>query len=161
MHKPQTPPISVEQFAAYLDDNLPEAQMREIDLLIESDTAMGELAEISDIVDECTNLYLQDEFAYEADMTMLDEQSFEIPEIEFAPAADTDAENIKKDDDTEIETVDVEKTEDTFLHPGFETEELDIVFVAENKEFEETHYEITDNNGQPDEDPMFTPEDIF
>lgn len=163
MHKPQTPPISVEQFAAYLDNNLPEAQMREIDLLIDSDTAMGELAEISDIVDECTNLYLQDEFAYEADMTMFDEQDFDIPEIAFAPAANTDAENSNNDNDTEIETADVEMTVGTFfeVHPGFETEEPGRVFVTENNEFEESHFEIKDNNGLPDDDPMFTQEDIF
>ena len=79
MDKLFTSPVSIEQFAAYLDGNLPDSQMNEMDMLIASNPVMEELAEMSDVIAEDTQLYLNDDFAYETDMAMLDEQDFDIP----------------------------------------------------------------------------------
>ena len=54
MDKLFIPPVSVEQFAAYLDGNLPGSQMHNMDLLIATDPVMMELSEISDVIAEDT-----------------------------------------------------------------------------------------------------------
>lgn len=83
MDKLFTSPVSIEQFAAYLDGNLSDSQMNEMDMLITSNPVLEELAEMSDIIAEDTQLYLNDDFAYETDMTMLNEQDFDIPCIDI------------------------------------------------------------------------------
>lgn len=83
MDKLFTSPVSIEQFAAYLDGNLSDSQMNEMDMLITSNPVLEELAEMSDVIAEDTQLYLNDDFAYETDMAMLNEQDFDIPCIDF------------------------------------------------------------------------------
>ena len=70
--------ISIEKFAAYLDDNLPENEMQEIEAAISQNESLEELVEMSDMIDEDVQTYLQDDFTYDADMSMLDESDFEI-----------------------------------------------------------------------------------
>ena len=74
--------ISIERFAAYLDENLSAAEMHEMDLLVSSNTQMEELVTVSDIVDENINIGFHNELDYESDMLVIDEQDFEIPILE-------------------------------------------------------------------------------
>ena len=76
------PPVSIEKFAAYLDGNLSEDEMNRIDTLVSTNPDMEELVAISDEVDEDIQVYMQDEFAYEADMTALEDSDFDIPNLD-------------------------------------------------------------------------------
>ncbi len=76
------PPVSIEKFAAYLDGNLSEDEMNRIDALVSTNPNMEELVSIFDEVDEGIQVYLQDEFAYEADMTALENSDFDIPNLD-------------------------------------------------------------------------------
>lgn len=95
-------PISIEKFAAYLDDNLQENEMQEIEAAISQNDSLEELVDMSDMIDEDVQTYLQDDFTYDADMSMLDESDFEIPQFDeiseeislVASAADGSDENI-------------------------------------------------------------------
>ena len=82
MDKNYMPPVSIEKFAAYLDGNLSEDEMNRIDTLVSTNSDMEELVSISDEVDEDIQIYMQDEFAYEADMTALEDSDFDIPNID-------------------------------------------------------------------------------
>lgn len=75
-------PISVEKFAAYLDKNLPESEMNYIEMMITENPALKELVNVSGVIDEDIQTYLQDEFAYDADMTILDSNDFDIPNLD-------------------------------------------------------------------------------
>lgn len=91
------PPVSIEIFAAYLDGNLSEDEMNQIDALVSSDPSMEELASISDLVDEGVQAYEQDEFALEADLTALEDSGFDIPDLDsnlFFPPDDDAWENV-------------------------------------------------------------------
>ena len=111
MDKLFIPPVSVEQFAAYLDGNLPESQMHNMDLLIATDPVMMELSEISDVIAEDTQYYMNDDFALEADMIMLDEHDFELPDI--------DSNNMNLDVETEIEVDSTSALENDNLNDDF------------------------------------------
>ena len=73
------PPVSIEEFAAYLDGNLSQEDMAKMELIIETDSSMQEIALSSQSIDEnMTNnepleLRLPDE---------LSSSDFEIPIIE-------------------------------------------------------------------------------
>ena len=82
MDKNFMPPVSIEKFAAYLDGNLSDDEMNRIDTLVSTNPDMEELVAISDEVDEDIQVYMQDEFAYEADMTALEDSDFYIPNLE-------------------------------------------------------------------------------
>lgn len=114
MDKLFTPPISIEQFAAYLDGNLPEPQMHEMDLLIATNPVMEELMEISDVIAEDTQFYLNDDFALEVDMAMLDEQDFDLPDINNTSLLNTDM-----DIDTEIEVAAICASEEDDFNEDF------------------------------------------
>lgn len=75
-------PISVEEFAAYLDGNLSEDEMNRIDALASTNPNMEELISVSDLVDEDCQAYQQDPFALEAELTALEESDFDIPDID-------------------------------------------------------------------------------
>lgn len=106
-------PISIEKFAAYLDDNLPENEMQEIEAAISQNDRLEELVEMSDMIDEDVLTYLQDDFTYDADMSMLDESDFEIPQFDeiseeiplVASASDGSDENIDGMLDVAADTV--------------------------------------------------------
>lgn len=82
MDKNFMPPVSIEKFAAYLDGNLSDYEMNRIDALVSTNPDMEELVAISDEIDEDIQVYMQDEFAYEADMTALEDSDFDIPNID-------------------------------------------------------------------------------
>ena len=82
MDKEFMPPLSIEEFAAYLDGNLSEDEMNRIDALVSTNPEMEELVDIADEVDEDVQIYMQDEFAYEADVTALDDSDFDIPNLD-------------------------------------------------------------------------------
>ena len=111
MDKLFIPPVSVEQFAAYLDGNLPGSQMHNMDLLIATDPVMMELSEISDVIAEDTQYYMNDDFAIEADMIMLDEHDFELPDI--------DSNDMNLDVETEIEVASTSALENDNLNDDF------------------------------------------
>lgn len=122
-------PISIEKFAAYLDNNLPENEMQEIEAAISQNDSLEELVEMSDMIDENVQTYLQDDFTYDADMSMLDESDFEIPQFEeiseeiplVASVADASNENIDNilDIPTDIDQLtDIHEDIDDF--PGFD-----------------------------------------
>ena len=92
MDKYFMPPVSIEKFAAYLDGNLSDDEMNRIDALVSTNPDMEELVAISDEVDEDIQVYMQDEFAYEADMTALEESDFDIPNLDadITPYIETD-----------------------------------------------------------------------
>lgn len=148
MDKSLTPPISIEQFAAYIDSNLPESEMREIDFLIDSNAIMEELADISDIIDEDINMYLLDEFAYDADMTVLYEQDFEIPEIGAGPAGSISDEYDNYDDNSETD-ITTEKENEYPLHE-FEEKQLHDSFTVENDDFCNVSFKEIDDTDQYD-----------
>lgn len=75
-------PISVEKFAAYLDGNLPDDEMSQIDGLISNTPELEELVAVSDSIDQDIHEYLSDDFLYEADTAVFEEDSFEIPLID-------------------------------------------------------------------------------
>lgn len=52
MNKFFNPPISIEKFAAFLDGNLPQAELEQISSLIETNHELLSLAETSEMLDE-------------------------------------------------------------------------------------------------------------
>ena len=92
MHKDFVPPISIEEFAAYLDGNLSAAEMNRVANLVNNNSDMEEIVFISDAVDEDMLTYMQDEFAYEADMSALESSDFDIPNLDTDISAHLDNE---------------------------------------------------------------------
>lgn len=82
MHKDFIPPVSIEEFAAYLDGNLTEVGMNRIDALVSANPRLEEMITISGKIEEDVHAYMQDEFAYEADIMALENSEFDIPNIE-------------------------------------------------------------------------------
>ena len=75
-------PISVEKFAAYLDNSLPDGEMSQIDGIISNNPELEELVAVSDSIDQDIQDYLSDDFLYEADTAVFEGDSFEIPIID-------------------------------------------------------------------------------
>lgn len=131
MDKNFMPPVSIEKFAAYLDGNLGDDEMNHIDALVSTNPDMEELVAVSDEVDEDIQVYMQDEFAYEADMTALEDSDFDIPNLEadltphigtdtpdyreVACAADEIDETNKIDETSQLNDDDDEIGEDEFM----------------------------------------------
>ena len=92
MHKDFVPPISIEEFAAYLDGNLSAAEMNRVANLVNNNSDMEEIVSISDAVNEDMLTYMQDEFAYEADMSALESSDFDIPNLDTDISAHLDNE---------------------------------------------------------------------
>ena len=117
-------PISIEKFAAYLDDNLQENEMQEIEAAISQNDSLEELVEMSDMIDEDVQTYLQDDFTHDADMSMLDESDFEIPQFDeisegiplVANEADGSDENIEDVLDIPADTVPTDFNQLTDIH---------------------------------------------
>lgn len=79
MHKDFVPPISIEEFAAYLDGNLSDDEMQRVSSEIENDEAMQDIAvnnlSIEDALSHCESY----EFTLPDELTSLD---FEIPQFD-------------------------------------------------------------------------------
>lgn len=82
MYKDFVPPVSIEEFAAYLDGNLTEDGMNHINAFVSMNPDLEEIVSISSKIDENIFFYMQDEFAYEADMTALENNDFDIPNLD-------------------------------------------------------------------------------
>ena len=126
MHKDFVPPVSIEEFAAYLDGNLSENGMNRIDALAAMNHDMEEMITLSDKIDEDVIVYMQDDFAYEADMTALENSDFDIPDldVDITPHIGTDTK-----DDAVDETTDI--VESTTLNDNNET----VPEMLENDDF--------------------------
>ncbi len=92
MDKLLVPPVSIEQFAAYLDKNLSASEMSEIDMMITSSPIMEELAEISDIIDEDYQFNCQNASSFEEE-TSLREKEFSLPDLNENSSLDMIEEN--------------------------------------------------------------------
>lgn len=57
MYKDIVFPVSVEEFAAYLDGNLPEDEMSRVSSMIHNDSSMQELAEASQLIADTMDSY--------------------------------------------------------------------------------------------------------
>ena len=79
MHKDFVPPISIEEFAAYLDGNLSDDEMQRVSSVIENDEAMQDIAvnnlSIEDALSHCES----SEFKLPDELMSLD---FEIPQFD-------------------------------------------------------------------------------
>ena len=79
MHKDFVPPVSIEEFAAYLDGNLSDDEMQRVSSVIENDEAMQDIAvnnlSIEDALPHCES----SEFTLPDELTSLD---FEIPQFD-------------------------------------------------------------------------------
>ena len=79
MHKDFVPPISIEEFAAYLDGNLSDDEMQRVSSVIENDEAMQDIAvnnlSIEDALSHCES----SEFILPDELSSLD---FEIPQFD-------------------------------------------------------------------------------
>ena len=79
MHRDFEPPISIEEFAAYLDGNLSDDEMQRVSSVIENDEAMQDIAvnnlSIEDALSHCES----SEFTLPDELTSLD---FEIPQFD-------------------------------------------------------------------------------
>ena len=102
MNKDFVPPVSIEEFAAYLDENLTKSEMNRIDALISMNLDMKEIVTLFGEVVEDIQVYMQDEFAYNADMMALDNNiDFDIPyldtrDTDITPHIETDTPNYRE-----------------------------------------------------------------
>lgn len=158
MDKIFVPPVSIEKFAAYLDGNLSVDEMNHIDALASTYPEMEELIDISDEVDENIQIYMQDEFVYEADLTTLEDSDFDIPNLDADIAPYTGDNGIENRDVacTADERTDVDEI--GYLNGDDETMEV----VFENDEFQAHQDEdsisvFNDNNGDNGLEPSHYP----
>lgn len=77
MHKDFVPPVSIEEFAAYLDQNLPDEGMQVIDDIVNQDESLCQLVNISKEIDMAMAEWQQEESFFDTDS-----QCFELPQIE-------------------------------------------------------------------------------
>lgn len=166
MDKNFVPPVSIEKFAAYLDGNLSEDEMNRIDTLVSTNPDMEELVAISDEVDEDIQVYMQDEFAYEADMTALEDCDFDIPNLhaDITSHLGTDNPGYKEGlcaadaagEITEIDEANLLNDDDKTVEDEFDNDE----FLTQKDE--ETINNINDNNGGNAHEPSNFPiDDVF
>lgn len=87
MHKDFVPPVSIEEFAAYLDGNLSDDEMQRLSSVIENDEAMQDIAvnnlSIEDALSHCES----SEFILPDELSSLD---FEIPQFDDSNSMDFD-----------------------------------------------------------------------
>lgn len=126
MHKDFVLPISIEEFAAYLDGNLSAAGMNRVAEIVSNNSDMEEIVSISDAVDEDMLAYMQDEFAYEADITALENSDYDIPNLDTDISSHLEDDNLEYKEDvcTAYATDEIsESVEPTTFNNGKETEE--------------------------------------
>lgn len=78
MHKDFVSPVSIEEFAAYLDGNLTEDGMEYISSIISYNNKLADITEISNVVDATKEQYIQDEEFLPSEIESMD---FNIPKI--------------------------------------------------------------------------------
>lgn len=79
MHKDFVPPISIEEFAAYLDGNLSDDEMQRVSSVIENDEAMQDIAVNNQSIEVALSNCGSSEFTLPDELTSLD---FEIPQFD-------------------------------------------------------------------------------
>lgn len=79
MHKDFVPPVSIEEFAAYLDGNLTEDGMNEVASAIHSDDSLQDILSSGHIVDETLANYEPLELTIPEEITSTD---FDIPQVD-------------------------------------------------------------------------------
>lgn len=158
------PPVSIEKFAAYLDGNLSEEEMNDFDALASSNPVMEELVTISDEIDEDVQVYLQDEFAYEADMTALEDSDFDIPNLDADITPQIDNDDLEPrdvacaaDEITDIDKVGSLNNDDETVEEEFEND------VFQTQQEEDSINVFNDNHGNNAHEPSNIPldEDFF
>lgn len=162
------PPVSIEMFAAYLDGNLSEEEMNRIDTLVATNPDMEELVAISDGVDEDIQVYMQDEFAYGADMTALEDSDFDIPylDADLIPHIGSDNLNYREvacaadaaDEITDIDAPHPLNEENEIDEDEFEDSEF---ITHQDDDFICTVSESENNGGDARELSDFALDDIF
>ena len=78
MHKDFVPPVSIEEFAAYLDGNLTEDGMKYISSVVSNNQNLADIAEISEVVDDTKEQYMLDDELLFSDV---EDMNFSIPVI--------------------------------------------------------------------------------
>ena len=73
--------ISVEKFAAFLDGNLTNREMLEVEMLIEANEELKDLVSLSEIVDADIYYYANNDLECNFDVAMIDSNGFELPYI--------------------------------------------------------------------------------
>lgn len=79
MHKDFVPPVSIEEFAAYLDGNLSDDEMQRVSSVIENDGAMQNIADNNQSIEDTLSHFESSEFTLPDELTSLD---FEIPQFD-------------------------------------------------------------------------------
>ena len=79
MHKDFVPPISIEEFAAYLDGNLSDDEMQRVSSVIENDEAMQDIADNNQSIEDLLSNCESSEFILPDELTSLD---FDIPQFD-------------------------------------------------------------------------------
>jgi len=130
------PPVSIEEFAAYLDNNLSMSEMNEMEDIISNHPEMGELMSMSDIVDEDIHCYIQDDFAYNADITALEDGNLDIPDLEnaFVPEGDSDMTHIYSATPAAAADIPNEQTSPQFIPDIVSPEIDDTEVILEDKD---------------------------
>lgn len=78
MHKDFVPPLSIEEFAAYLDGNLTESGMEHVSSVISNSEYLGDIAEVSCSINDAIEQDLQEGDLLPSELSNMD---FEIPDI--------------------------------------------------------------------------------
>lgn len=91
MHKDFVPPISIEEFAAYLDGNLSDNDMQRVSSVIENNEAMHDIVLNSQSVDEALSNYEPLELVLPDELASLD---FDIPQFDDGNDMGSEWENL-------------------------------------------------------------------
>ncbi len=78
MHKDFVPPVSIEEFAAYLDGNLSDDEMQRVSSVIENDEAMQDIVDQNGLVEDLQEIYNTDDYILPIELGNLD---LDIPNI--------------------------------------------------------------------------------
>ena len=79
------PPVSIEEFAAYLDGNLTEEGMDHVSSIITCNKNLSDIVVMNDVVDDTKEHYMQDEELLPAEIKYMD---FDFPRISDELAAE-------------------------------------------------------------------------
>ena len=96
MNKDFVPPVSIEEFAAYLDENLTDDRMEYISSVISYNKNLADIAEISDIVDDTKEQSILDDEFLSSEIESMD---FNIPVISDEIATEQQSISISGVDD--------------------------------------------------------------
>ena len=80
MNKDFMPPVSIEEFAAYLDGNLTEDGMDHVSSIITCNKNLSDIVVMNDVVDDTKEHYMQDEELLPAEIKYMD---FDFPRMGF------------------------------------------------------------------------------